>query len=180
MEFIVTNFPKWPAQLGKPRACVPSGTHGSTTWEYHHPAPAQLIIYSGQRLVVSVHSQSLQLTVQGKSLPFIYQQQPKLSYMRRVYSAHMRGSPQVPRMGDRGGCATGPYRTPITLSHTTKTQSQSSSTKYKETNTGRRQRNMAQMKGQIKTPEKELNNMEASNLSDAEFKTLVIRMLQET
>ena len=38
---------------------------------------------------------------------------------------------------------------------------------------------MAQMKEQNKTPEKELNKMEISNLSDAEFKTLVIRMLQE-
>ena len=43
----------------------------------------------------------------------------------------------------------------------------------------RRQRNMAQMKEQIKTPEKEKNNMEISNLSDAEFKTLIIRMLKE-
>ena len=43
----------------------------------------------------------------------------------------------------------------------------------------RRQRNMAQMKEQIKTPEKDLNKMEISNLSDAEFKTLVIRMLKE-
>ena len=42
-----------------------------------------------------------------------------------------------------------------------------------------RQRNMAQMKEYIKTPEKELNKMEKSNLSDAEFKTLVIRMLKE-
>ena len=31
----------------------------------------------------------------------------------------------------------------------------------------------------IKTPEKELNKMEVSNLSDSEFKTLVIRMLKE-
>ena len=38
---------------------------------------------------------------------------------------------------------------------------------------------MAQMKEQIKTPEKELNKMEISNLSDAEFKQLVIRMLKE-
>ena len=38
---------------------------------------------------------------------------------------------------------------------------------------------MAQMKEQIKTPEKELNKMEMSNLSDAEFKTLIIRMLKE-
>ena len=43
----------------------------------------------------------------------------------------------------------------------------------------RRQRNMVQMKEQIKTPEKELNEMEISNLSDVEFKTLVIRMLKE-
>ena len=42
-----------------------------------------------------------------------------------------------------------------------------------------RQRNMAQIKEQIKTQEKELNKMEISNLSDAEFKTLVIRMLKE-
>ena len=38
---------------------------------------------------------------------------------------------------------------------------------------------MAQMKEQIKIPEKELNKMETSNLSDAEFKALVIRMLKE-
>ena len=38
---------------------------------------------------------------------------------------------------------------------------------------------MVQMKEQIKTPEKELNKMEISNLSDTEFKTLVIRMLKE-
>ena len=43
----------------------------------------------------------------------------------------------------------------------------------------RRQRNTAQMKEQIKTPEKELNEMEISNLSDAEFKTLTIGMLKE-
>ena len=43
----------------------------------------------------------------------------------------------------------------------------------------RRQRNMAQMKEWIKTPEKELNKMEISHLSDAEFKTLVIRMIKE-
>ena len=38
---------------------------------------------------------------------------------------------------------------------------------------------MAQMKQEIKTPEKELNKIEIRNLSDAEFKTLVIRMLGE-
>ena len=38
---------------------------------------------------------------------------------------------------------------------------------------------MAQMKAQIKTPEKELTELEINNLSDAEFRTLVIRMLKE-
>ena len=38
---------------------------------------------------------------------------------------------------------------------------------------------MAQMKEQTKIPEKELNEMKISKLSDAEFKTLVIRMLKE-
>ena len=47
----------------------------------------------------------------------------------------------------------------------------------------RRQGDMAQMKEQIKTPEKELNKMEISNLSDAHpcnhLKTMITRMLKE-
>ena len=42
----------------------------------------------------------------------------------------------------------------------------------------RTQRKMAQMKHRSKL-EKELNEMEISNLSDAEFKTLVTRTLKE-
>ena len=38
---------------------------------------------------------------------------------------------------------------------------------------------MARMKEKSKTSEKELNNMEMTNLSDAQFKTLFIRMLKE-
>ena len=38
---------------------------------------------------------------------------------------------------------------------------------------------MAQMKEPIETPEKELSNKEIANLSDAQFKILVIRMLTE-
>ena len=41
------------------------------------------------------------------------------------------------------------------------------------------QRNIAQMKEQNKTPEKEISAIEIANISDAEFKTLVIRMLRE-
>ena len=95
----------------------------TTTWP-----SAQLILHRGWRLVVSDPSQSLQLTGLGKSLPLIHQQQPRLNYKRRVYSAHTKGTPQIPSLGDRGGCSTGPYRTPTTLDYTTKTQSQSSST----------------------------------------------------
>ena len=51
--------------------------------------------------------------------------------------------------------------------------------KHREAAKVRRQRNMAQMKEHIKIPEKELNEVEIGNLSDAEFKTLVIRMLKE-
>ena len=38
---------------------------------------------------------------------------------------------------------------------------------------------MAQMKEQVKTLEKEISDKEIANLSDAGFKTLVIRMLTE-
>ena len=38
---------------------------------------------------------------------------------------------------------------------------------------------MVQMKEQIKAPDKELSNEDIANPSDAEFKTLVIRMLTE-
>ena len=77
-------------------------------------------------------------------------------------------------MGDRGGCATGPYRTPTTLGHTIKTESKQfyliHRNKHREAAKMRRQGNMAQTK-QNKTPEKELNKMVISNLS--EFQTLL-------
>ena len=38
---------------------------------------------------------------------------------------------------------------------------------------------MAQMKEKIKAPGKELSDKEIASLSDAEFKTMVIRMLTE-
>ena len=38
---------------------------------------------------------------------------------------------------------------------------------------------MAQMKEEIKTPEKELSDEEIANLSDAQFKTLVIGCSQK-
>ena len=64
-------------------------------------------------------------------------------------------------MGDRGGCATGPYRTPNYIRpHYQDTESKQlylvHRNKHREAVKMRRQRNMAQMKEQIKTPEKEL------------------------
>ena len=51
--------------------------------------------------------------------------------------------------------------------------------KHREAAKMRRQRNMVEMKEEMKIPGKELNKLEISNLSDAEFKILVIRMLKE-
>ena len=64
-----------------------------------------------------------------------------------------------------------------TIGHTTETESKqlylTHRNKHREAAKLRRQRNMAQMQEWNKTPGKELNEMEISNLSDAEFKTLV-------
>ena len=43
----------------------------------------------------------------------------------------------------------------------------------------RTQRNMPQMKEQEESPEKELNEMEASNLSNIKVKKMVIRIFKE-
>ena len=42
----------------------------------------------------------------------------------------------------------------------------------------RRQRNTSQVTEQGKSPKEELNEVEASNLEDAEFKVMPIRMLK--
>ena len=57
----------------------------------------------------------MQMTGLGKFLPLICQQQPRLNYKRRMYSAHTKSAPQIPSLGDREGYATGPYRTPAIL-----------------------------------------------------------------
>ena len=93
-------------QLGNLRACTPSG-HLQTMSEHHYSVPAQLILHRWHRLVVSGHSQSLQLTDVGKSLPLICEHQPKLTYKRRVYSTHKKGAPRVHSLYDRRGCVTG-------------------------------------------------------------------------
>ena len=76
---------------GNLRVCTPSGQL-QTMSEHNHPAPVQQILHRGWRVVVSGHSQSLQLTGLRKSLPLICQQQPSLNYKRQVYSAHTKGT----------------------------------------------------------------------------------------
>ena len=80
---------------GNPRACAPIGWLW-TTWEQHHPAPVQLILHRGWRVVVSDHSQSLQLTGLGTSLPLTCQQRSRLNYKRRVYSPTHRAQLEYP------------------------------------------------------------------------------------
>ena len=124
---------EWPwakHRWGPPLACTtletPGPAHQWTATDHVRappPCPCTADPPQGQRVVVCGHNQSLLLTGLSKSLPLTCQQQPRLNYKRRVYSAHMKGAPRVPSLGDRGGCATGPYRTPTTLGHTTKTRS---------------------------------------------------------
>ena len=95
----------------------------------------------------------------------------------------MKGVLREPNLGDKEGCTTGPYRTPTTLGHHQDMESKQlyviHRNKHREADKLRKQRNMGQMKEPIKTLEKELNEMEIANLSDVEFKPLVIRMLRE-
>ena len=42
-----------------------------------------------------------------------------------------------------------------------------------------RQRVMSQMKGQDKTPEKQLNEVEVANLPENEFKIMTVMMIQD-
>ena len=125
----------------------------------------------------------MQLTGLGKSLPLICQQQSRLNYKRRVYSAHTEGALECPAWVI--GEAVPLDHTGHLLHEATLLRQESKHlcvihrNKHREAAKMRRKRNMAQMKGQLKTPEKDLNEMNISNLSDAEFKTLVIRMLKE-
>ena len=68
-----------------PKANAPSGQLQTMSKQYH-PDPAQLILHKEQMLVVSGHSEVLQLIGLGKSIPLTCQQQSRLNYKRRVYS----------------------------------------------------------------------------------------------
>ena len=107
-------------------------------------------------------------------------QQSRLNYKRRVYSDHTKGTLKCPAwvIGE-AVLALGrvdPKDTYYIRPHYQHMESKQlyliHRNKHREAAKMRRQRNMAQMKEQIKTPEKELNKREITNLSDAESKTL--------
>ena len=104
--------------------------------------------------MVSGHGQSLYLTGLGNSLPLICQQQPRLNYKRSVYSVHMECIPRVSSLGDREVVPLFLQDTYYT-SHYQDTESKQlyliHRNKHREAAKIRRQRNMAQMKEQIKT-----------------------------
>ena len=74
-------------------------------------------------------------------------------------------------MGDRGGCATALQNTYYIRPHYQDRESYQlyliHRNKHREAAKMRRQRKVAQRKKQIKNPQRELNRMETSNLSDA-------------
>ena len=92
-------------------------------------------------------------------------------------------APGVPREGDKEAMPLGLqntyYARPLYQAQKTQQLYLIHRNKHSKVAKMRRQRNMSQMKEQNKTPGKELNKMEISNLLDTEFKTLVIRMLNE-
>ena len=51
--------------------------------------------------MVSGHSQCLQLTGLGKSLPLMCPEQSRLSYKRTEYSVHMEDTPLILSLGDK-------------------------------------------------------------------------------
>ena len=84
-----------------------------------------------------------------------------------MYSAHTKGYPSTPQdtiLGDRGGHASRPYKDTYYIRlHYQDTEPKqlylTHTNKHSESAKMRRQRNMAQMKEQIKTLEKEVNEM---------------------
>ena len=99
--------------LGNPKARTPSG-QVQIMLENHHPAPAQLILHSGQW-----SQPTLAADWPGKIPPIDLTTATKAHLQEEGVLSPQKGAPQVPSLGDRGGCAIGPYKTP-TLGHATK------------------------------------------------------------
>ena len=132
-------------------------------------------------MVVSGHSQSFQLTGLGKSLSLICQQQPRLNYKRGCTQPSWKAHLQYPTWVIGEAVHWTPHDTYYIKPDNQDTQSKQlhliHRNKCKEAAKMMRQRNVSRVKDQ--NSRKRLNKMEISNLSDAEFKTLVIKMLKE-
>ena len=109
------------------------------------------------------------------------QQQPKT---KDIHRASINHSPRSASWGDHGDYTTESHRYSTTEVYTVNAGGQTEKLK-KQRLTGRvsptmgRQRNNLQMKGKEEVSERMLNEKEASQLSDIEFKALVIRKLNE-
>ena len=104
--------------------------------------------------------------------------------MKDIHRANRNHSPRSVRSGDQGDCTqnlTGILPQKVTP----KPQGVRTEQLKKQRLTGRisqtmgRQRNNPQMKGKEEASETMLNEIEASQLSDTEFKAMVIRKLNE-
>ena len=113
------------------------------------------------------------------------QQPPKHNYIQTANINGIKGILTVSSSGDRGHCTTESHRSPTIEVHTRNTRSQNRSIQEAEVKKGRvsqimgRQRNNPQMKGKEESSERMLKEKEASQLSDNEFKAMVIRKLTE-
>ena len=100
----------------------------------------------------------MQLTCLGKSLPLICKRQPSLHHKRRVYSAYTVGAPPVPSWVIGEAVPLDPTGYYYIRPHYQDTGSKQlyliHRNKHREPAKMRRQRNMAQMKEQIKTSKK--------------------------
>ena len=86
--------------------------------------------------------------------------------------------------GDQGDCTTESHRNPTIEVHNKKGRESKqinlrSRTKQEESPKMGRKRNKPQLKGKKEAPERVLDETEASKLSDIEFKTMVIRKLND-
>ena len=117
----------------------------------------------------------------GKTHERNTQQEPKTKGIHRAKRNH---SPRSVRSGDQGDC-TQNLTGILPQKFTPKTQGVKTEQLKKQRLTGRvsqtigRQRNNPEMKGKQEVSETMLNEKEASQLSDNEFKALVIRKLHE-
>ena len=108
-------------------------------------------------------------------------QQVKPKYNKRAHTNGRKGNPRESREDQRDH-TTESHQGPMTEVHPTKTADKAEhqeSHRQKDSPKMGRQRKNLQLKRMEDSPVKELNEMEASKLSDVEFERMVIRMLKE-